>query len=307
MKFELTILGVSAATPAHGRFPAAQILRVHQHFFLIDCGEGAQMRMSEFDIPRHKIQQIFISHLHGDHIFGLPGLLYSFALNGRQQPLDVFSPPGLEAMIIPLLPPAGQMGFPIHFHAIDTSSASIIFENNDLIVQAIPLRHRTPTAGFVFREKPPLRNIRPEKIEEYGLSIPQIKAVKAGQNLWLDDGRCLLNEELTLQQAQMRSFAYISDTMYDESLLPYIQEVDLLFHETTFCHDLLENAELTMHTTAWQAAQIARLARVKTLITGHYSSRYENTEAILEEAKSVFPDTVPGIEGHTYEVLQIRP
>ena len=304
MKFELTILGVSAATPAHGRFPTAQVLLVRNHFFLIDCGEGTQMRMSAFDIPRHKIRHIFISHLHGDHIFGLPGLLYSLALNDRHHSLDIFSPAGLKEMIAPLLAPANMMGFPIHFHEVDTNASSLVFENEDVSVQSVPLKHRIPAIGYVFREKSLPRNIRPEKINEYALSVPQIKAAKAGEDLHLDDGRLIPNKELTRPPASLPSFAYLSDTMYHEPVLPYIKGIDLLYHETSFLHDLLEYAELTMHTTARQAGLIAQKAGVKTLITGHYSSRYEDARVILEEARSIFPGAVLGEEGKKYEVLR---
>ena len=304
MKFELTILGVSAATPAHGRFPSAQILQIHHHFFLIDCGEGTQMRMSEFDIPRHKIQHIFISHLHGDHIFGLPGLLYSFALNDRRLPLFIYSPEGLREMITPLLPPLGDLGFPLHFQVVQTTTSSVIFENEHITVQAFPLKHRIPTVVFLFRKKPPLKNIIPEKIQELGLSIPQIKAIKSGHDLQLDDGRVIPNSELTLPPARLRSFAYVSDTAFDESIIPVINNVNLLYHETTFSHDLLENAQLTMHSTARQAALIALQANVGQLVTGHYSSRYEDPMIILEEAKTVFPETLLGVEGKKYSVLR---
>ena len=302
MKFALTILGVNSATPAFGRFPTSQVLQVHNQFFLIDCGEGAQMRMSDSKIPRQKINQIFISHLHGDHIFGLPGLLFSFELYGRSTPLSIFSPPGLREMILAQLNPGAQLSFPLSFYEVDTNRPALIFENKILTVKTIPLKHRIPTVGFVFHEKPRQRKIIPEKIKQYNLSIPQIKAAKAGENITLSDGLTILNEALTIAPAPPRSYAYISDTIFDETIIPGIRHVDLLYHETTFCDDLENHAVLTMHSTARQAAFIAKNAEAGKLITGHYSSRYQDLTVFLEEAKEVFPKTVLGLEGKVYEV-----
>jgi ribonuclease Z len=302
MKFALTILGANSAVPAHGRHLTSQVLQFNNHFFLIDCGEGTQMRMSDFGVPRHKIQQIFISHLHGDHIFGLPGLLFSYALNNRRQALDIYSPPGLEEMVLAQLKPGGALTFPLRFHLLDPTKYELIFENQFMTVHALPLRHRIPTVGFVFREKQRQHNMRPEKIDEYQLSIPQIKAAKAGYDVLLDDGRNLPNAELTFPPPLPRSFAFVSDSAYDETILPYIEGVNLLYHETTFCHDMEEYAELTLHSTARQAAAIAQRAGAGKLITGHYSSRYKDLQPFLVEAQAVFPQTELGLEGNEYEV-----
>ncbi len=183
MKFALTILGVNSATPAYGRFPTSQVLQINNNFFLIDCGEGAQMRMSDFKIPRQKINQILISHLHGDHVFGLPGLLFSLALSGRTEQIDIFSPAGLREMVMAQLNPGGQFSFPIQFHELDTDNPVSFFENTELTICTIPLKHRIPTIGFLFKEKPRQRNILPEKISEFNLSVPQIKEAKAGKNI----------------------------------------------------------------------------------------------------------------------------
>ena len=302
MKFSLTILGVNSATPAHGRFPTAQILQLDNKFFLIDCGEGAQIRMSDFGIPRHKIHQIFISHLHGDHIFGLPGLLFSLSLNNRKAPLEIFSPPGMKEIMQTLLEFTGSyLPFPLIFHELDPARQELIFENNGMTVHTIPLRHRIPTCGFLFREKQRQRNIRSEKIQEYQLSVPQIKAAKAGENITLDDGRLILNEELTKAPPPPRSIAYVSDTIFHPPILPQIQGVDLLYHEATFLHELLETAEITMHTTARQAAMMAEMAGAGKLVIGHYSSRYTDMQPLLNETRQVFPNTELGEEGKTYD------
>ena len=302
MKFVLTILGVNAATPAFGRFPTSQVLQIHHHFFLLDCGEGAQMRMSDYNIPRHKIRHIFISHLHGDHIFGLPGLLFSFDLTGRTEPLEIYSPAGLKEMMLAQLRPGVTLSFPIHFHEIDTSYPMLIFENPVLTVESIPLKHGIPTVGYIFREKPRPLNIRPEKICEFKLTIPQIKAAKAGEDILLQNGQLVKNQTLTLPLVPPRSYAFITDTLLDEDILPHLQGVSLLYHDTTFCHDLLENATITMHSTARQAAELAHKAAVGQLITGHYSSRYKDLNVFLAEAQPIFPNTVLGLEGATYEL-----
>jgi ribonuclease Z len=302
MRFALTILGVNAATPAFGRFPTSQVLQIHQYFFLLDCGEGTQMRMGDFDIPRHKIKQIFISHLHGDHVFGLPGLLFSYDLNGRQIPLDIYSPPGLEAMIAAQLKPGGSLSYPLYFHEVDTQAPSLVFENKEVSVKSIPLKHGIPTVGYVFREKPRLLNLRPEKIAEHQLTIPQIKAAKAGEAVLLPNGKLLENQELTLPPTPLRSYAFLTDTMADDTVLPHVQGVSMLYHDTTFCNDFAENAALTMHSTARQAAELAQKAGVGKLICGHYSSRYRDLGMFLEETIPIFENTVLGVEGRTYEV-----
>ncbi len=302
MKFALTILGVNAATPAFGRFPTSQVLQFHNQYYLLDCGEGAQMRMSDFNIPRHKIRQIFISHLHGDHVFGLPGLLFSLDLNGRQEAMDIYSPAGLKEMISAQLRPGAALSFPIHLHEVGTTQPSLVFENADLTVQAIPLKHGIPTVGYIFREKSKPLNIRPEKIAEHQLSIAQIKAAKAGEDIFLENGTRIENQQLTLPPAPLRSYAFLTDTLYDEGVLQHITGVSMLYHDTTFCEDHHENAALTMHSTVRQAAALARKAKVGRLITGHYSSRYKDLEIFLEEARPIFPNSELGLEGMTYEI-----
>lgn len=302
MKFALTILGVNAATPAFGRFPTSQVLQFHNQYFLLDCGEGAQMRMGDFNIPRHKINRIFISHLHGDHIFGLPGLLFSLDLNGRQESMDIYSPPGLKEMILAQLRPGAALSFPISFHEVGTTEESLVFENADLTVRSIPLKHGIPTVGYIFREKERPLNIRPEKIAEHQLSIVQIKAAKAGEDIVLENHIRIANQELTLPPAPLRSYAFLTDSLCDESVLPYITGVSLLYHDTTFCEDHAEKAAATMHSTVRQAAALAQKAKVGRLITGHYSSRYKDLEIFLEEARPIFPNTELGLEGVTYEI-----
>jgi ribonuclease Z len=300
MNFELRILGSNAATPAHGRHLSAQVLSIGTDVFLIDCGEGTQFQMLKFHVKRHKINQIFISHLHGDHIFGLIGLLMSYDLNGRTNPLHIYSPAGLQAMIEIQL--NGEPNFPLHFHVTNPSLSTLLFENSRVEVTSIPLVHRVPCHGFLFAEKPRPANMVKEKIAAYQIPYQAIPAIKNGADYTLEDGRVISNEELTETPAAVRKFAYCSDTMYSEAILPIIEGVDLLYHEATFMHDLLPQAEKTMHSTAKQAASIAKQAKVKQLILGHFSSRYADLNPLLEEARAVFESTSLVEEGKSISI-----
>lgn len=295
MNFELKILGSNAATPAHGRHLSAQVLTVGADVFLIDCGEGTQFQMLKFHVKRNKINHIFISHLHGDHIFGLIGLLMSYDLNGRTNPLHIYSPAGLEAIID--IQFSDQPKFPLHFHVTDPSVSTILFENSRVEVTSIPLVHRVPCHGFLFAEKPYKANMLKEKIEAYQIPYQAISAIKNGADYTLEDGTVIPHEELTQAPAKPRKFAYCSDTMYSEAILPIIKGVDILYHEATFMQNLLPKAQKTMHSTAQQAASIAKQAKVKQLILGHFSSRYDDLNPLLEEAKAVFESTTLVVEG----------
>jgi ribonuclease Z len=286
MNFELRILGSNAATPAHGRHLSAQVLTIGTESFLIDCGEGTQFQMLKFQVKRNKINHIFISHLHGDHIFGLIGLLMSYDLNGRTNPLHIYSPAGLQAIIDIQL--NNEPSFPLQFHVTDPRVSTVLFENKRVEVRSIPLVHRAPCHGFLFTEKPQQPNMIKEKIAAYQIPYQAIPSIKNGADYTLEDGTVIPHQELTKAAAAARKFAYCSDTMYSEAILPIIKGVDILYHEATFMHDLLPQAEKTMHSTAQQAASIAKQAKVKQLILGHFSSRYDNLEPLLEEAKAVF-------------------
>jgi ribonuclease Z len=303
MVFELTLLGTNGALPAYGRFPTAQILDVHHVSYLIDCGEGTQMRMQEFHRKNARLQHIFISHLHGDHCFGLIGLLTSLNLIGRKDPMDIFSPPGLQGMIEAQLKPTGTVfQFPVRFHEVDPTQHAPIHSDPFVRVHTIPLEHRIPCCGYRFDEHPRERSMRKEKIAEYDLTIPQIKAAKAGHDIHLDDGRTIPVTELTDPPPPARSFAFCSDTVYLPELVTYIKGVDLLYHESTFCEEFAERAAETKHSTARQAAQLAEAACAGTLILGHYSSRYPEVDVFEEEAKSVFSNAVAGRDGQRFSV-----
>lgn len=305
--FSLTILGTSAAVPYKNRYLAGQVLNVHEQFFLIDCGEATQFRLSEFKIKRHKIDHIFISHLHGDHFFGIFGVLTSLAMNGRTTPLHIYSPSGLKDIVQIIFEKSYYVSpFPIHFQELDTNKSTLIFENEILTVHSFPLLHRIPTVGYVFKEKSQPLNIIQKKIEAYKIPLSEIKKIKAGANFILLDGKVLPNAELTLPAFKTRSYAYCSDTKYDEQIIPFIRHVDLLYHESTFANDMGEHAALVGHSTTIEAATIAKKANAGKLILGHYSSRYTDLDILLVEAKTIFPETVLGVDGETHTVLQSR-
>jgi ribonuclease Z len=298
MRFELTILGSSGTMPFRDRFPTAQVLNVREQLFLIDAGEGVQMRMSRFRIRRGKIKRIFTSHLHGDHIFGLPGLLTSLGMNYRQDPLHIYSPPGLKKMIDGMFPETEKAPpFPIHYHEVDPSLHQLIWENRDLTVHSIPLRHGIPCCGYLFREKKMPRKMRRDKIQEYSIPFDDIPAIKAGGDWKPPKGEIIPNEELTLDSPAPRAYAFCSDTAYTEEIIPIIKEVNLLYHEATFLHEDREKAALTNHSTALQAATIAKAAEVGRLIMGHYSARYEDLGHHLAEASEIFPASSLGYDG----------
>ncbi|MCB0568797.1 MAG: ribonuclease Z [Phaeodactylibacter sp.] len=297
MRFELTLLGTNSALPAHGRFPSAQALQVQGNIYLADCGEGAQMRMRAFGIRESRIGQVFISHLHGDHIYGLIGWLTSQSLNNRTAPLDIFAPHGLEEIIRVQLRYAGPLTFPLAFHTIDPDTHGRIFEDKLIEVWTLPLKHRIPTCGFLFREKERPRNIRPECIEAYDIPYQAIPGIKGGADFRPPNGRLIPNAELTVAPPRPHSYAYCSDTAYHEPLIPLIEGVDLLYHESTFCEAQSAQAAETGHSTARQAANIARQAGVGRLLLGHYSSRYQDLSPFLEEARAVFPNTELGVDG----------
>jgi ribonuclease Z len=303
MKFELTILGANSAIPTDDRFPSSQVLNVQENLYLIDCGEGTQIQLSNFHIKRSKINQIFISHLHGDHIYGIFGLLTSFNHFGRTNPLEIFCPAGLDEVVQKILDLANaKLSYPLKFIDLNTTVYQKIFEDEVLEVFSIPLKHRIPTSGFLFKEKAHLRNIRPDAIDEYNLQTKQIQQAKRGNNIQLDNGRTIRNEEICYPPKKRRTYAYCSDTIYDEKIIPWITKVDMLYHETTYTHDLAEKARERMHATAKEAALIASKANVGVLITGHYSSRYKDLTEIIEEAKSIFPHSLLGREGQKYSV-----
>jgi ribonuclease Z len=302
LPFELKILGSNSATPVYNRHQSSQLLNIENEFFLIDCGEATQHQLLKYKFRFNKINTILISHLHGDHYLGLPGLLSTMHLNGREKDITIFGPPGLDEILTTQFRYSQMyLNFKIHFKKLDTYSKTIIRDENNLIIETIPLNHRIPCCGFLFREKPKRRRINKD-VMPADLPLLDIIALKNGQDIYRNGKLYLKNEEYTLPPKKSRSFAYCSDTRYSEEILPQITNIDLLYHESTFTHDLLDRAIETYHTTAKEAATIAQKAKVGKLILGHFSSRYKELDAILEEAKPIFPDSFLAIEGETFSV-----
>jgi len=301
MKFEVTILGSSSATPVFNRNPSAQLLNCNEKFYLIDCGEGTQQQLIKYNLKAARIDYIFISHLHGDHYFGLIGLLSSLHLNGRIKPIQIFGPPPLlEILELQFRYSDTVLRYPIEFFPIDSSESKQIFENQDLTVNTIILNHRIPTTGFLFQQKRRQRKLIKEKTEDVPMAY--YTALKKGVDVELPDGKILKSEAYTIAADPPRSYAYCSDTKYDERYFNIIKNCDTLYHEATFTHDLIDRANETHHTTAFQAGEIAKLNGAKKLLIGHFSSRYKTLQMILEEAQSVFEKTELAIEGRTFQL-----
>jgi ribonuclease Z len=303
MAFSLTILGSSSALPTTLRNTTAQVLNIQERFFLIDCGEGTQIQLRKFKIKFGKINHIFISHLHGDHILGLFGLISSYILFSRKTDLHIYCDKELENILYNHLKYFdGDFGFNIIYHFLNSSISELIYDDDLIQVITIPLNHRLPCSGFLFKEKPKPLKIQKEQIQKYNIPIKEIKSIKDGEDYISPDGEIIKNNELTFPPESARSYAFCSDTIYNESIIEYIREVDLLYHEATFKHDMLKRAMETFHTTALQAATLAKKANVKKLIIGHFSVRYKNIEPLLTEAKSVFENTVAAEDGMRVDV-----
>jgi len=289
--------------PTPSRFSTAQVLNVLERFFLIDCGEGTQIQLRRFSIRYSKINHIFISHLHGDHFLGLFGLISSFNLLNRKLDLHIYGPFRLkEVMDVFLSTFDRPLGFSIVFHPHHYSGKQLIYEDDKLTVETFPLRHRVPTCGFLFKEKARLRNLNSEMLTKLQISIRELQKIKEGSDYEDENGTIYLNSQLTHDPLPPRSYAFISDTSKTKTIVPFIQGVDLLYHEATYADEGKKRAKETGHSTARQAAEIARLAGVKQLVIGHFSNRYKNLDILLKEAQQVFPNTVLAIDGQEYKV-----
>ena len=290
--------------PQLEKFPSAQVLQVNNKFFLIDCGEGTQFQMLKYDIPKHKIDHIFISHLHGDHVFGLIGLLTSYQLLGRTKEINLYAPFGLEEMLKAQLRVNGKdtLSFEMLVHVLDHQNANMIFEDINVSVMSFPLLHRVPTCGFLFQEKPKLPNINKELIVKYNLTPKQIISIKNGLDILLANGTELRSDDAIIKTYMPRTYAYCSDTAYLPNLVEHLKNVDLLYHEATFMDKDADLAEKTLHSTAKQAARIAINCEAKQLLIGHFSARYKSREMVLKEAQAVFPSTIAAIEGLQIEI-----
>ena len=297
----LTILGNNSALPAFGRFPTAQVLQNQDNSFLIDCGEGTQMQLSKYKIKRSKITHIFISHLHGDHYFGLVGLLTSMSLLNRTQELHVFGPAPLEA-IIKMQLDAGEvnLSYQLFFHALTTSG--MIANTNKMEVSCFPVNHRIACWGFLFKEKKNPRTVVPENARNFEIPASFYEQLQKGADYVNKKGTIIPNDAVTIANTAAKSYAYCADTIFDEGLAEVVRGVDLLYHETTYLKDQENKAKERFHSTSVQAATLASLANVKQLIIGHFSSKYENIEPFLTEAKTVFERTALAIDGSCFKV-----
>ena len=301
--FELTILGCSSATPTSKRNPTAQLLNIAERFFLIDCGEATQIQLRKYKLKFQRINHIFISHLHGDHYLGLMGLISSMHLLGRTVELHLYCPAELQEIIeIQFKHSQSYIKFPIVYHPHKYIDNDLIFEDDRVEVRTIFLNHRIPCCGFIFKEKPLLANISKETIHLFQLTVEEIVAIKAGSDLTKRSGEVIKNAELVTNIKEPRSYAYCSDTCYDERIAALVKGVNLLYHEATFLQEMEARAKETFHTTALQAGMIAKKANVKQLMIGHYSARYKDLQPLLNEAKSVFDNTILAIEGQSIVV-----
>ena len=293
MSTYLTILGYNSAIPTVKSAPTAQFLEMEERCFLIDCGEGTQVQLRKAKAKFSKINHIFISHLHGDHVFGLPGLISSFRLLGRETPLYVYGPKGIKEMMETIFRiTETHQGFEVVFHELSSKKSEKVFEDNRVEVFTIPLDHRIYCNGYLFKEKPKERHLNMQEISKYPeIEICDYHNLKRGKDIKLSDGYIIKNENLTKPAEPSVSYAFCSDTRYLESIIPIIKNVDVLYHEATFLHDLKKMADYTGHTTALEAAKIARKANVKKLILGHFSNRYNDLSVFLNEACEIFPET----------------
>jgi len=298
----LTILGCYAATPRTFTNPTAQVLEINNHLVLIDCGEGTQVELRRHKIKFSRINHIFISHLHGDHFFGLPGFVSTMRLLGREKELHIYGPKGIKEAITLLLKLGDSWtNYPLIFHELTSKEPELIFEDKKISVTTIPLYHRIYTNGFLFREKIGKRKLNIEVVEEYKIDKAYFQNIKNGKDIILENGNMIVNEELTFDPTNPKSYAFCSDTVYNPEIALQINGVDVLYHESTFLESESLLATKTKHSTAMQAAQIAKLANVKYLILGHYSTRYKSIELFKEEASTVFNNVLLADDGRIFD------
>jgi len=297
MKGSFTILGSNSALPTSERFSSAHVLEMHGRIFLIDCAEGTQILLRKNKISFSAIDNIFITHLHGDHYLGLFGLLSSFNMLGRKKEINIYGPQKLQEIIdFHKKFIENDMVFDIIFHEVDEKS-DIIFEDKVVTIKAFPMKHRIPTFGFLFQEKQKARNVKRDCIAQYDIPVKELRNIKEGADFVTSSGKIIANSELTHEPPKPISFAFCSDTKYNEAIIPIIANADLLYHEATFTEEFIERAKQTFHSTAKQAATIALKANVKKLAIGHFSARFKDTVQLEKEAQSIFPETIAVCDG----------
>jgi ribonuclease Z len=299
---KLTILGCYAATPRTFTNPTSQVLEISNRMFLIDCGEGTQVQLRKNKIKFSKINHVFISHLHGDHFFGLIGLISTFALLGRTTELHIYGPKGVQEIIkLQLRLSNSCTSYELFFHELESKESQVIFEDKKVIVKTIPLIHRVYTNGFLFQEKVGERKLDVNAVQEYGIETCYFQNIKNGKDITLDNGTIIPNDQLSFDPIAPKSYAFCSDTAYTETIIPIIKDVDVLYHEATFLQSEQALASKTLHATAQEAATIALKANAKQLILGHYSTRYESIEIFREQALDVFPNVLLADDGKSFD------
>jgi len=306
-KFEVTILGCSSATPIFNRHPTSQWVHINHTHILLDCGEGTQMQIMRYGLKASKLSYIFISHLHGDHYLGLMGLLSSMNLNGRTDPLNLFAPLELEDILQQHFRVSeSELKYPLHFfpvnHEPENLTDNVLVETQDFRVSKIPLKHSIACNGFLIEEKPGPQKISKETMDTYSIPYDALAGIKKGQSFIQADGTEISADRLLEPKRIPRSYAFCSDTCYLPELKGLLNHVNILYHETTFGHSFLSRAEQTYHTTAFQAAQLAKDAEVGKLLMGHFSARYKDLNPLLEEAKEIFPESYLALEGQTFSI-----
>ena len=299
---KLTILGCYAATPRTITNPTSQVLEIKNRLFLIDCGEGTQVQLRKNKIKFSKINHIFISHLHGDHLYGLIGTISTFSLLGRTTDLHIYGPNGIkELILLQLKLTESWTTYSLFFHELESKGSEVVFEDKKVVVKTIPLKHRVYTNGYLFTEKPDERKLNIEAVQRYNIHVAYYQKIKNGGDITLDDGTIIENEKLTFDPISPKSYAFCSDTVYNEAILPIIENVDVLYHESTFLESEAPLAQKTLHSTAKEAATIALKANAKQLVLGHYSTRYEGIEPFKKEAETIFSNVLLADDGVSFE------
>ncbi|WP_338648439.1 ribonuclease Z [Flavobacterium sp. KS-LB2] len=299
---KLTILGCYAATPRTFTNPTSQILEIKNRIFLIDCAEGTQVQLRKNKIRFSKINHIFISHLHGDHFFGLIGLVSTFTLLNRATDLHIYGPKGIQEIIkLQLRLSNSWTNYGLFFHELESNESEVIFEDEKVLVKTIPLKHRVYTNGFLFQEKASPRKLNLDAVQNYEIDTCYYQKIKNGKDITLEDGRVIENDKLTFDPIPAKNYAFCSDTAYNEAMIPIIENIDVLYHESTFLQSEENLAKKTLHSTAKEAATIALKSNAKQLILGHYSTRYENIDLFREEAATIFPEVLLADDGKSFE------
>jgi len=299
--FSVTILGSSSALPTSQRFPTSQVVRLNEQLFLVDCGEGTQIQLRKFGFKMGKINHIFISHLHGDHIYGLPGLISSLALYGKKGELHIYAHSDLQQMMDGMMKFMNELtDLKVKYHPLNFRRNAVIFEDKRIKITSFPLKHRISCCGFLFQEQPSALHLDKKALERYEIPVSQRQNIKNGADFILANGTVVPNSEITLPSNPPKSYAFCTDTIFLKEIIPVIEDVDLLYHEATFAGDLAELAKKTFHSTSLQAAELAKLANVKKLLVGHFSSRYKSVTALVDESRTIFPETYAANDGDSF-------